>query len=236
MRKHIITIDDFGISETMNESARTLIQAGIVDRVAVMPHGSVTSDDVSFLLGSGVKIDIHLDRNTTILENRTLHGRFLSRIASFITEHIKGRMSPESVRSTWENQILAFRNQFGRLPDGLNSHEHVHFFPSYFKILIELAEQHRISHVRFGRRRSGILRPVPMVLDILRFISRGRLRASGMDTSDYLVSADWLPGLDIGRHRESLPDGVSVEYIFHPEREEELTYLLKKNNPARHRV
>lgn len=227
MRKHIITIDDFGISAAMNEAARTLIQAGAVDRVAVMPHGSVTSDDVSFLLGSGVRIDIHLDRNPVIPDSRKLHGSFFGRIVTFLAGHVTGELSPESVRNTWDEQILAFQKQFGRLPDGLNSHEHVHFFPSYFKILLSLAEQHRISHVRFGRRRSGILRPVPMVLDILRFISRGRLRSSGMDTSDYLVSADWLPGLDIGRHRESLPDGVSVEYILHPEREEEFSYLLK---------
>lgn len=236
MRKHIITIDDFGISETMNESARTLIQAGAVDRVAVMPHGSFTRDDVSFLLGSGVRIDIHLDRNPAIPDSRELHGSFFGRIATFVADHITGKLSPESVRAIWEEQILAFRNQFGRLPDGLNSHEHVHFFPSYFKILVGLAKKYDIGHIRFGRRRSGILRPVAIVLDMLRFLNRKRFRMSGMDTSDYLISADWLPGLDIGRHGESLPDGVSVEYIFHPEREEEFVFLLKKNNPARHRV
>ncbi|MBP9751305.1 MAG: ChbG/HpnK family deacetylase [Candidatus Moranbacteria bacterium] len=236
MRNCIITIDDFGISEKMNEAARTLIQAGAVDRVAVMPHGSVTPNDVSFLLNSGVKIDIHLDRNPVIPDSRELRGSFFGRITTFLAGHITGELSPKSVRATWEEQILAFQKQFGRLPDGLNSHEHVHFFPSYFTILVGLAKKYGIGHVRFGRHRSGILRPVPIVLDRLRFLNRKAFRVSGLDTSDYLISADWLPGLDIGRHMESLPDGVSVEYIFHPEREEELAYLLKKNDPARHRV
>lgn len=231
MKTRIISIDDFGISAKTNEASSALVQAGVIDRVAVMPHGSISSDEVRLLLDSGVALDVHLDRHPVIRDDRALHGGFLGRIGAFVAGHLTGRLSADTVRETWEEQILAFRDRFGRLPDGLNSHEHVHFFPPYFDVLVALAKKYRIPHVRFGRRCSGILRPVAIVLDILRFLDRKRFVSSGLDSSDVLVSADWIPGLDIVRHAGSLPADTSVEYIFHPERDEEFSYLTTIYRP-----
>ena len=224
--KRIITVDDFGISPETNAAIRKLISLGVVDRVAVMPHGTISPDDIRFLLDSGIRIDIHLDRNAEILPERKLSDGFFVRTASFLGKY-RSESSAKKVRSVWEEQLRMFRELFGKTPDGLNSHEHVHFFPPYFPILLDIAKRHGIGHIRFGRRRSDSFRLVALALDILRFLNRNRFQVSGLETSDYLVSADWIPGFDIIRHGESFPEDVSIEYIFHPERDEEFRYLEK---------
>ena len=229
--KRIITVDDFGINPETNAAIRKLISLGVVDRVAVMPHGTISPDDIRFLLDSGIRIDIHLDRNAEILPERKLSDGFFMRTASFLGKY-RSESSAKKVRSVWEEQIRMFQERFGKLPDGLNSHEHIHFFPPYFPIFLDIAKQHGIKHIRFGKSRSGFFGLIPLTLDILRFLSRNRFRVSGLETSDYLVSADWIPGFDIIRHGESFPEDVSVEYIFHPEREEEF-HFLEKYTPLR---
>ena len=225
MRNVSITVDDFGISPRANATMSELVQGGIIDRIAVMPHGSISPEEASHLLRSGVKIDLHLDMSEDIDPNRKLSDGVIGRGFRFLREYCFGSGRPKQVHAVWEQQIRAFETLFGRLPDGFNSHQHIHFFPPYFRVMLALAKRHGIRHVRFGRYLSGQPNLVAIILDALRGWNRKRFEKSALATSDYLISADWLPGLDFETYAMNIPKDRTAEFIFHPERENEFHFL-----------
>jgi predicted glycoside hydrolase/deacetylase ChbG (UPF0249 family) len=221
-----IAVDDFGIGELANKRILTLVLEGRVNRVAVMVHGRISPDEIAVLLRSGVFLDVHLDIVSGINPERKISDGVLGRLAGFLRRYIVGEHSRERVRAMWEEQSLQFQKMFGRFPDGLNTHEHIHFFPPFFLILIGLAEKYAISYVRMGQRGWGSINGVAIILDALRFFNRNILKKMHCETSTFLVSADWTSNLEMASIQKRLKSGESAEVIFHPEREEEYKYLV----------
>lgn len=122
-------------------------------------------------------------------------------------------------------QLQKFYEIFGKNPDGINSHQHIHFFPNYFGVIIQLAQKNNISFVRFGKKgliksRCGIYR----ILYQLRKINAKKFTASSLQSSDYMFSFDWSK--DIEKTLAQLPDGTT-ELVCHPERPEEFKFIQK---------
>lgn len=224
----IVTIDDFGISEQANENTLLFVRAGKIDRVSIMMNGLLRPADIETLLRSGVKLDIHLDRRMTIDEQRKLSDTFLRRFFVFIHGYFFGGNHPAQVSEAWQQQLKRFRETFKRSPDGLNSHEHVHFFPSYFRRIILLANEHNVSFLRFGRRHTPNTRFVAFVLNVLRVINKKAFERSGLTSSDYLISWDWVSDtVDFNHLTDNLKNDTQTEVIFHPERPEELEAMQR---------
>jgi predicted glycoside hydrolase/deacetylase ChbG (UPF0249 family) len=219
-----VAVDDFGISEKANHHIITLVKAGVIDRVAVMTEGTLSKSDVQTLLHSGVALDIHLEIHNPFRSRRKLKDGILNRLSAFFLGYCSGKTSVAAVAKQWDAQIRQFQNLFGRSPDGLNSHEHTHFFPPYFKLLLRLAQQHNISYVRIGTESVPESAPVSRILNWLRRRNQKSLRESERTTSDLLVSFDWLTE---NRDILAYPQEKNIELIFHPERDEEMKLLEK---------
>lgn len=224
----IIVADDYGIREASLPILR-LVEEGLVERVAVLVR-FVSAEDVAALKATGVTVDIHLELTRLLGRGESEGDSFVARVGNFAWHVIRGDLAPSRIKAEWCAQIALFREQFGCLPAGMNSHEHVHFFPWFFAPFLALAEEYGIGYIRFGAR--GIVgdrrfHPAKAVLDFLHAWNRRLGPAVLAATSEYLVSADWID--DIDHFLRQAPVG-RIEVVAHPERPDEAALLraLKK--------
>ncbi|MDO8565620.1 MAG: ChbG/HpnK family deacetylase [Candidatus Moranbacteria bacterium] len=221
----VVAADDYGIRQTAEPILR-LVHEGKVDRVAVLIH-YVSAEQAAALLATGVKIDLHLELIRLLKSGEKVRDNILARGIRFVFRYFSGQVTQRKVEREWREQVERFRELFGRLPDGLNSHEHVHSFPVFFRTFLKLAEEYNIAHIRFGKR--GTLIPlhgafIGRVLSFFWKQTYALYAKTHLVTSDYLVSLDWLPDFKV--FSEHLPEG-SIELVVHLEREEEYRTVLE---------
>jgi predicted glycoside hydrolase/deacetylase ChbG (UPF0249 family) len=220
----VITADDFGKSEKANRNILELAKAGKLDRVAVMTDGEISSEEIRDLIASGVKIDIHLEldwqkKRRELMKDHTLKQSFI-----FLLNYFRSGRG-KNISDQWANQVEIFRNIFGRYPDGINSHEYVHFFPAYFKIALELGKKYQMKNIRLGKK--GFLGKrtlAHLILNNLCLVNRKYFRNSNVNSSDFFVSLDWISNID--NFLEKMPKG-KIEIAVHPEREKEFDLIGK---------
>lgn len=222
--RFIIAADDYGIRSTAAPILE-LAQKGLLDRVAVMVH-YVTPEDARALKDTGVKLDIHLELIELLERGETPNDSTLERGFSFLSRYLLGSIRAYQVKGEWRTQIERFREIFGQLPDGLNSHEHVHYFPPFFRPFVELANEYQIPYVRFGH--AGFLLHVQQsmigyILAFLRFFDKPRFYSAVAETSDYLVDLNWLKSF--GHLMEAMPRSGRIELVVHPERQAEWKFV-----------
>lgn len=231
-RKIIISADDFGISRNASEKILELVKGGKIDRVAVMMSKNITEEQVRTLLNSGVKIDIHFHLSGDEIDK--WQGRpeeytegDIKRILIFMWDYLFSRGRIREAEAEWYFQLGDFRKIFGKDPDGVSSHEHIHFFPAYFKIMMEIAAQNNIQFVRFGRNGYKKFGFVSFILNSLRVLDLKYFEKAGpnIKTTDYFASFDWLRDTD--QIAAVIPKEKDIELVFHPERPEEYEYLQK---------
>ena len=221
----IINADDFGISPRANRNILYLISLGKIDRVGMMVHGQFLAVELDTLLKSGVKLDVHLDILHEFHDKRRARSGALGRILEFGWKFLSGQISPRKIKADWRKQILLFQKITGKNPDGLNSHEHVHFFPLFFRIILDLGEEFSIPYVRFGENTpKNFPSLVAKILAVLRKIDRKKFKASRSVSSGSLISLDWLQ--DIDNFLDNLPTGT-VEIACHPELAEDFVSIKK---------
>jgi chitin disaccharide deacetylase len=220
----IISADDFGKSKLANRNILFLAQTGKLDRVSVMADGSFNDEEISQIKKTGVKLDIHLElawqkkRRDKIKDNTARQGII------FLVNHF-GSSRRKKVGEDWVNQVKKFQKIFGQYPDGINSHEYVHLFPAYFKIALGLGKKFDISYIRFAKRDLlGGKNMARTILNNLRRWNKRNFSASGLESSDYFVSFDWMKNL--GEHLKNFPEG-KTEIACHPERTEEFIAISK---------
>lgn len=225
-REHfIVTADDYGIRQTAEPILR-LVHEGKVDRVAVLIH-YVSLDQAKALLASGAKIDLHLELISLLKSGDKVRESAFFRGINFFMRYITGLLVTKDVEREWRGQIEHFRDLFGRLPDGINSHEHLHFFPAFSRIFIALAKEYHIDYVRFSRRGMLLSQDFSLIGKILTLLwsrTAHLYRGEAFHTSDYLVSLDWLS--DFRTFVNTLPEGT-VELVVHLEREEDYRVILE---------
>ncbi len=227
-KKIIFSADDFGVNELANANILKLAQAGKLDRVEIMINNRLRKEDALNLAKTGVKLDIHLhligyDSNYWQGE-RNLERGMVERICLFVWNCTFGENNPRKVVLKWENQIEKFREIFGRYPDGIGSHEHIHYFPFYFNILLGLSAKYEIFYVRFGRRNFRGTCLIGKILNGLRVIDQWLFKKTNFETSDFMLSFDWFTDLDF---LSEISEGKNAEVVFHPERVEEFSFLEK---------
>ncbi len=226
--KIIFSADDFGVNELTDSNILKLAQIGKLDRVEIMINSRIRKEDALNLANTGVKLDIHLH----LIEydsdywkgKRNLERGIAERIFLFMWNYTFGENNPRKVALKWENQIKKFKEIFGRYPDGIGSHEHIHYFPFYFNTLLSLSAKYKIFYVRFGRRNFRSTCLIGKILNILRFINQRQFKKTNFETSDFMLSFDWFSDLNF---LSEIPKGENSEVVFHPEKVEEFSFLEK---------
>jgi predicted glycoside hydrolase/deacetylase ChbG (UPF0249 family) len=213
--KLIISADDFGKNPQANQKILELAREGKINRVAVIADGIFSPAEIQSLFDCKIALDIHLTLPQKKQSAAKPGQAVFCRTFYFLSALIFGRTNPRQTALAWKSQIENFQNIFGRRPDGLNSHEYVHFFPPYFKIALQLCAQYEIPYLRFGasKLQTG-RRATALILAALHKINFSRFQKSNLNSSAVLISLDWIADLEYflencGREK--------TEIVCHPE-------------------
>jgi predicted glycoside hydrolase/deacetylase ChbG (UPF0249 family) len=224
-----VSADDFGISHLANEKILELIRRNKIDRVEIMVSKNLKPEQIRELLDSGIKLDIHLHLAKEKLDwwqnnPRVIDSGVVKRVLSFLYNYFFGKGVPKKVGQEWERQIIDFQKIFGRIPDGVSSHEHIHFFSPYFKVLLKLCDKYKISYIRLGKLPFRISSSkVSIILNWLKERNQAKFKKYQIGTSDLMVSFDWVADFD--GFLDNLPDNKVTEVVFHPELKSDFDFL-----------
>jgi predicted glycoside hydrolase/deacetylase ChbG (UPF0249 family) len=193
-RRIWLCADDYGISPGVNAAIRELIARERINATSVMvaaPHFS--SDEAGALdtLNSGRKraaLGLHVTLTgpfRPISEGFTplRHGRFLP-LNDMLRAAVSRRLRAELLVIEIASQLRAFIDAFGRPPDFLDGHQHVHLFPqvrdAFLRVVAEGASEAWV-------RQCGRARPVrhlhdrkALTLDILSVAFRRKATQLGI--------------------------------------------------------
>jgi len=233
-RRIWLCADDYGISTAVDTAIRDLVVRGRLNATSVMVvapslHRSEASAlDVLNSVAPRVAIGLHV---TLTAPYRPLsagfrplqEGQFLSLKATFGHAMLR-RFEHDVLKAEIGRQLEAFRNAFGRAPDFIDGHQHVHLFPQIGRALLEVAKEstpdawlRQCGRVGpFGKRfadRKGLL------LDIWSWRFRRRAAALGLRTNPgFAGTYDFNDAADFAalfpRFLEALPDNGLV--MCHP--------------------
>jgi predicted glycoside hydrolase/deacetylase ChbG (UPF0249 family) len=224
----IVNADDYGLTEAVSTGILRAHRQGLVTSTSVLavapgfaPTGAWLCDEAE--LGVGVHLAVvgedppllSASEVPTLVDRR---GRFALSWRVFLRRSLAGRVDPDDVRREFASQIDAVA-ALGISITHLDSHQHLHIWPSIRPIVVKLAAAKGIRALRVPRshRRS----PVSVVVNRLsgQLASAAAVAglrfpadASGIDEAGHLDTPLLLGALDGFLAR----DAASAELGAHP--------------------
>jgi chitin disaccharide deacetylase len=138
-RRIILCADDYGIAPGVNAAIRDLIAQGRLNATSVMTVApAFTQEDVGALaaLRDGApafSIGLHLTLTFPFQPSaagfRPVHDNRFLRIGPTLRAAMLHRFDAAALREEIANQFAAFEAAFGRAPDFVDGHQHVHLLP-----------------------------------------------------------------------------------------------------------
>ena len=233
MRSIWLCADDYGLSPSVNAGIRALIARGRLNATSVMVAAPHLGDDEApalELLNAGEKhaaIGLHVTLTAPFKPMSegfapVCGGGFLP-LAELMRSAIARRLQPELLVIEIATQLRAFLEIFGRLPDFIDGHQHVHLFPqvrdAFLKVVAETAPDAWVRQC--GRTNSfrGLHDHKALVLDILSVRFRRKAARLGIATNPgFAGTYTFKPKANFSkifpRFLTGLPDGGLV--MCHP--------------------
>jgi chitin disaccharide deacetylase len=193
-RRIWLCADDYGISPGVGAAIRELILRGRINATSVMvatPH--FNSDEVAALdtLNSGQKraaIGLHVTLTAPFKPisadfTPLRHGQFLP-LNEMLRTAIARRLQPERLVVEIAAQLRTFLDAFGRPPDFLDGHQHVHLFPqvrdAFLKVVSEGAPRAWVRQCGRARPARRLHDRKALILDLLSLGFRGKAKRLGI--------------------------------------------------------
>jgi chitin disaccharide deacetylase len=225
-----VVADDYGIARGVNTAIRDLLAQGAINATSVMVVASGFDEREAAALAalraaSGIAVGLHLTltapfRPLTADYAPTRAGSFLPLGETFVAAALR-RMRPGVLEAEAAAQIARFIAAFGRPPDYIDGHQHVHLFPRIAESALATA---RTSAPQAWIRQCGrTVRSGPgakaLVLDLLSARFRRQAAAAGLRTNPgFAGSYDFGTRTDFAElfaiFLEGLPDGGVI--MCHP--------------------
>jgi len=231
MRKIWLCADDYAIAPGVDAAIRDLIARGRLNATSVMvvaPSFRSEAPALAALAGerrAAIGLHVTLTRPFRPLTAfRPLSGGAFPPLAAMARLAFLRRLDEAALAREIEAQLAAFAGAFGRAPDFVDGHQHVHLFPQIRDEM--LAAVKRAASAAWVRQCGSAL-PTRMLLRdfktlALSVLSRGfrrRAAALGLKTNPAFAGVyDLDPDTDFAalfpRFLEGLPDGGLV--MCHP--------------------
>jgi predicted glycoside hydrolase/deacetylase ChbG (UPF0249 family) len=226
--------DDYGISPAVDTAIRDLVVRGRLNATSVMVvapsfgRSEATALDALNSTAPRVAIGLHL---TLTAPFRPTSPRFapladgaFPPLGAMLRHAIMHRFERDALTAEIASQLQSFRATFGRPPDFIDGHQHVHLFPQIGEALLDVVKE--IAPNAWVRQCGRVL-PLAarfadrkgLFLDILSHRLRRRAAALGVRTNpafagtyDFEGAADFAALFP--RFLQGLPDGSVV--MCHP--------------------
>ncbi|WP_267221146.1 hopanoid biosynthesis-associated protein HpnK [Dyella silvae] len=224
----IVTADDFGLHEAVNEAVERGYRHGVLRAASLMMTAPAVEDAVARarrLPGLAVGLHLVLADGSAALPPSQIpdlvdaQGRFGSHMGRdgvrfFFLPHVRRQLAAE-IRA----QFDAFAAT-GLLLDHVNAHKHFHLHPTVLSLLLSIGREYGLRAVRLPAE-PGMEPWLQPWLALMRW----RLRRAGVHCNDHVFGIRHTGGmdetilLDVVRQ---LPEGLSELYL-HPATHGELT-------------
>lgn len=147
----VLCADDFGLSESVDRAILDLVARGRLSAVSCMVGGpSLTATARDLGRSDGVHVGLHLTLTTLPplgpLPELARDGRAPA-LGGLIARSLCGMLDYAEIKAEVGRQIARFGEIFGRAPDFVDGHQHVHVLPTVRRALL--------SHVAEGRLPAG---------------------------------------------------------------------------------
>ena len=232
-RRIWLCADDYGISDSVNAAIRELIMRGRINATSVMvaaPHfdrGEAAALDMLNAKEKRAAIGLHVTLTAPFkpmsAEFAPLHHGAFPPLTKMMRVALARRLNPERLAIEVASQVEGFIMAFGRLPDFIDGHQHVHLFPqvrdAVLKVAAEVAPNAWVRQC--GRARAAVrlhLRK-ELLLDVLSVAFRRKAKQLGVPTNPAFAGAYDFGGKSdfaaiFPRFLAGLPDGGLI--MCHP--------------------
>jgi predicted glycoside hydrolase/deacetylase ChbG (UPF0249 family) len=241
-RQLIITADDCGLSEGINETALDLYERGLLTTATVMMNFEATEHALGLFQDvPGLRVGVHLNLTdgypltAGTADNGLIQsdGRFQPRTVLFPRGVFPANTWLDAVREEMVAQIETYHAMTGRLPDHLTTHMHFHILPSLRGLVIELAEEYGIQWVRAFETTSTVIPFNFLMQEPTELFHPDNLRI----TPDYIVSIQAWLSQEPARLVQTLRglNGL-IEIVLHPDDPDDATYPADMNHKPSERA
>lgn len=230
--RHIwLCADDYGISPAVSGAIRDLIARKRINATSVMVTAPSFSHAEAAALreaaGNHAAIGLHLTLTAPFSPHAhgfapLRHGVFLP-LASMARRALSRSLKPALLDAEIAGQFAAFRGAFGRAPDYVDGHQHIHVFPQVSEALLRVT-RHAAPHAwlrQCGRAVRKNPEPKALILDALsrrfrRLAAEHGLRTNPAFAGTYAFRARADYARIFPKFLDGLPDGSVV--MCHPGR------------------
>jgi len=231
-RRHItLCADDYGISPAVSAAIRDLIARRRINATSVMVVSSSFSkteaDALREAASDHAAIGLHL---TLTAPFRPLSQNFaplrngaFPPLAAMAGRGLGRMLTPALLEAEVAAQIAAFHSAFGRAPDYIDGHQHIHVFPQITEAFLQVAKTAapRAWLRQCGRAVRHNLEPKGLILDALSRRFRRLAARTGLRTNPAFAGTyAFTPKADFTtlfpQFLDGLPDGGLV--MCHPGR------------------
>ncbi len=145
MKRIVICADDYGIAPGVSEAIRALLSERRINATSVMTVLPDLLDEADALLpmtGGQASIGLHITL-TGAFEPLThgFRGATFPSLGRLMAMALARRLDPVNIRGEVETQFLAFEEAFGRPPDHVDGHQHVHLLPVVREAVLEVTRR-----------------------------------------------------------------------------------------------
>ncbi len=234
MKTLIVNADDFGMSREVNEGVKKGVEAGVIKSVSVMVNMPYFNEAVLYLKKhQEVSVGLHLNltegmpistsnQTSTLIREDGHFFHWIGFVINLLTRKVK--YSEVEVETNMQFEKL---KRTGIKISHIDSHHHVHLYPSIFKLLIKFVKKNdikaprcrpfRLSKLIFSLRKLRSFKQ--FIILFLCFIdSRFFSNAKEYYDVEQIIDISWDPHFNEKRFEnllKELPDGVT-EVICHP--------------------
>jgi chitin disaccharide deacetylase len=141
-----ICADDYAISPAVSLGIRQLAEAGRLTATGVMtcmpawPAEAPSLSDLGERIAVGLHFTLTDQRPLGPLPELAPSGRFPS-IGGLLKQSLAGRLPAAEVANELERQLDAFERHFGRPPDFIDGHQHVHLLPGVCEAVLAIFDR-----------------------------------------------------------------------------------------------
>lgn len=222
----IINADDYGYFPCISQGILEAASSGALTATGILANSPDLETQIGWLDSvEGLDLGVHLNLTFRQPLTATMAEKLSRWDGCFPGTYwmslmiLTGKVSIQDVRIEWRAQIEACQ---GKKLQFLNSHEHIHMLPALFPLVLELAQEYEIPHVRLTQAEwlapfgiSALLRNT--LIQAMQSINQVRIRAQtpvflGLSRSGKL-DYDYLKMIF-----SRLKPGESYELMCHPGR------------------
>ncbi len=225
MKQIIVSADDFGLSDSVNEAVEIAHRDGLLSTASLMVAGDAAEDAVARARRlPDLKVGLHL----VLVEGKAVSSpaeipRLVNEAGAFSSDQValgfKYFFHP-TIRADLSHEIRAQFAAFaatGLELDHLNAHKHMHLHPTVARLALGIGREFGCRAVRIPRAYDAAGLSARLLAWWTAVLKRQANRA-GMVTNDYVAGLSQSGHFDetaFVSALDTLPDGVTETY-FHP--------------------